>query len=169
MKYLIIFLFSIFSFGLHAQTNTEATYIEILSQTRGWQFRISPTSEFQPVGFLGSNLEPYISDNLAAKDAFQGFQRGQKLIYIGTGGAIIGLGTFIYGIRNINEVAMLTSLGINSASVIMMLAGAIKTQNKIYETVDLFNFNKNPVSASLLPTIQPSSQSIGLGLVWQIK
>lgn len=170
MKSVIFILFSLLiAFPLSAQDSTKAQYIELIPQFSGWQFRTSPTSEFQWIGFNGEHLKPYLEgNNLAAQNAFKQFQRNDIVTFIGSMTTTVSYGVFLYGITNDNFDIVTTSGIFILAGTLTSWISAVNAQKKLYETIDLHNFRKSPVPSNLFPKIQPSSHSLGLGLVWEL-
>ena len=58
----------------------------------------------------------------------------------------------------------------SAVGVIGIFVGSSAMNKNIYQAMDLMNYKKLPMlDSSLIPSLQPSSHSAGLGLVWMIE
>jgi len=155
-----------------AQTNLEADYMELRFVARnGWQFRTSPNTFFQPMGYFGQKLKPYVKEDALAYRSFKKYRRN---LFGMIGSATLlsaSLTTMTYGLSEQNE--QFTTLGIGG---VLMSGGLLYfTKNKslkhLQASVDLYNRAKNPTLTQLrrfIPSISQSRHNLGLSLVWEI-
>lgn len=134
-----------------------------------WQYRTKNSAEYQSVGLYGKNLKEYFENDEAANSAYKKYKIGHLATSLGGLVSLTGSGMWIAGIWTGNDVLELNGLITLVGGSTIGLIGGIVMRNNLYNAIDLINFKKSPVlNSSLMPSIQPSSYSAGLGLVWSI-
>lgn len=138
---------------------------------QGLQYRLSPMSPFKKAGFFSRNLTPYFKEDKAAYKALKQHQLNMGLMYgsalifsVSTSAVIVG--------ANYNDNAWLITGGIGTAAgIFCMYYFNHKYMKRLQEAIDFYNISKNPSLSQFqpfIPTLQSSSQSLGISLVWDI-
>lgn len=161
--------------SLQAQRSVE--YLEVRTYPwKGLMFRTAPSMPMQRIGLFGSNMTIIFSQDEEANLEFSRFKT-KRLIFTGT--YIVAAPLYLVGVVNLmgfNNSELLGAVQVlGSASLV--LTGAIlynSSFKNLYQAIDLYNLNHNAKTTfqemqPFIPQIQPSSQSLGLGLVWAIK
>lgn len=171
-----LFIF-ILTFGycviVNAQNSLQADYLEVFPFGTGWEFRTSPSSPFQSVGFLGENIAPYFEGNQGAKDAFRRYKINQSMVMASNFTMMTGTGMILYGINQENRTATRMGLIGNFVGLAILYFSSENLNKNLYKAVDLYNFKRTPITTQVsldafIPKIQPSSHTLGMGLVWEI-
>jgi len=159
--------------NLVAQNGEQAEYLEVFPFGTGWEFRISPSSPFQSVGFLGENIEPYFNENEDARNAFKRYKIHQGIAMTSNFTLAAGTGLIVYGISKGNNRATRMGLISNFVGLALLYISSEGLNKNLYKAVDLYNFKRSPIPLqtsiqSFIPKIQPSAHTLGMGLVWEI-
>lgn len=145
-------------------------YLEVIYHPNTiWQYRTSTSDDYQSVGLYGKNLKAYFENDVEANSAYKKYRIGHMTTSLGGLVSLTGVGMWVAGIWTSNNdlelQGLITALGGSGIGLI----GSIIMRNNLYNAVDLINLNQSsPLNSSWMPSIQPSSHSAGLGLVWSI-
>ena len=148
-------------------------YLEIRHNLlKGWQYRTSPNLSFEKSGVFHQKIKPLVKENPVAFAHFKSYRKNYALMVsasmvAGTGAAFLFVGNqFEDKTMSRTGAAMLT---VGFGASIMLVD---KMNKNLRNSIDAYNRSKglNPTTfQSIIPTIQPASQSAGLGLVWSIQ
>jgi len=135
-----------------------------------WQFRANPMADYKTVGLYGNKIKPYVEQNEAAYDAYKKYRTGHMTYSLGNIVSLVGTGMMLDGVFSNNSDLSRNGLIASAGGVIAIFVGSSAMNKNIYQTMDLMNYHKSPIlNSSLIPSIQPSSHSAGLALVWDIE
>ena len=149
----------------------DVDYMEVTAHPiTTWQFRTSPSEDYKTVGLYGRKLKPYLEENEAAYNAYKKYRVGNVAYSLGNIVGLTGTGMSLGGIISNNSDITRVGLGASVVGVVAIFIGKNAMNKNIYQAVDLMNYQKLPtLNSSFIPSIQPSSHSAGLGLVWSIE
>ena len=177
MKKLIIIvcclLAGITSFSQSSINLDNLEYIEWrFDPFQGLLFRTTPNTGFQKMGAFKYKLRAHLKES---DEAMKHFRRHNLNILASYGTATMtffstfALTAAVFNQANASELAALGSI------VALSIGGSMIISNRIYQhlqrAIDAYNRSKNPnlsIIRPILPKIQPSRYTLGLGLVWTI-
>ncbi len=172
MKKLIVFL-SLFitSIATFAQIDADIDYMEVRLIGGSWQFRTAPNTFFQPMGYFGRHIKPYLQQDPLAYNFFKKYKRNA---YATIGSHIVlstSLTLTMFGLAEGNN--QLATIGVGG---ILISGGLVYFTNNmslkyLQTSVDMYNRSKNPTLTQfrpLIPSVGLSRHSLGLGLKWNV-
>lgn len=174
MSRFFVFILAIgFCVNVNAQNSLQADYLEVFPFGTGWEFRTSPSSPFQSVGFLGEHIAPYFQGNESAQDAFRRYKVYQSMALASNFTMLAGTGMILYGINQENRTSTRMGLVGNFVGLALLYFSSESLNKNLYQAVDIYNFKRSPLTTQVtidafIPKIQPSSHTLGMGLVWEI-
>ena len=153
------------------QNIKNAQYLEAIPHpVIRWQYRTSPTNDYKTVGLYGKKLKKHVQGNEEAYRAFKKYRAGNIAYSLGNIVALTGSTVMLAGVLANNQDLSKTGLTTSVGGIAAIFAGSGMMNKNIYLALDLMNYDKSPIlNSSLIPSLQPSSHSAGLGLVWNIE
>lgn len=135
-----------------------------------WQFRTSPSDDYKFIGLYGSKLKTHFQQDEAAFDAYKKYRASHIAYSLGNISMVAGTGIMFTGMFTNNSNVARNGLILTASGLVAVWIGSTSMNKNLYLAGDLLNYKKSSLlNSSLMPSIQPSSYSAGLGLVWKIE
>ncbi len=150
--------------------NDDIEYMEVrIIAYQGMNFRLSPMTSFKKVGFFSKNLKPYFKQDEAALKAFKSHQLNMGLMYGSTLILSSGMSIGMLGLLVEDRDWIIGGGSATLVGIVLVSYFQNKYMRKLLDAIDFYNISKNPNLSQIqpfIPQLQPSSQSVGIGLVW---
>ena len=135
-----------------------------------WKFRTNPSEEYKSIGVYGRKIRPYFQEDEDAFDAFKKYKAAHITRSLSNITMLVGSGMIITGIVTDDNDLSRNGLITSTSGVVVAMIGGNLMNKYFYQAIDLINYRNSPfLNSSLMPSLQPSSHSVGLGLVWKIE
>ena len=135
-----------------------------------WQFRTSPTEDYKFIGLYGSKLKTHFQQDDAAFNAYKKYRAGHIAYSLGNVSMITGTAMMFTGMFTNNSAVSRNGLITTAGGLAAVFIGSSAMGKNLYQAADLLNYKESSLlNSSLMPSIQLSSYSAGLGLVWNIE